>query len=121
METSNLKNMMVLKEVPSNIIEEAIIILKKNINIKEVEMQNYIESDKKQKDKKGIKQNNKKLKDYIVKEAEMIINNYITKLEDNKKKEQKDKKKELKYKKMKKYLCITTIIAIIEMVIILIK
>ena len=30
METSNLKNTVILKSVPSNIIEEAIIVLKKN-------------------------------------------------------------------------------------------
>ena len=35
METSKLKNMVVLKSVPSNIIEEAIIVLKKNIKVKE--------------------------------------------------------------------------------------
>ena len=31
METSNLKNTVILKSIPSNIIEEAIIVLKKNI------------------------------------------------------------------------------------------
>ncbi len=34
METSNLKNTVILKSVPSNIIEEAIIVLKKGIKIK---------------------------------------------------------------------------------------
>ena len=37
METSNLKNMVVLKNVPSNMIEEAMIVLKKNIKNKETE------------------------------------------------------------------------------------
>ena len=36
METSNLKNTVILKSIPSNIIEEAIIVLKKNIKIKEL-------------------------------------------------------------------------------------
>jgi len=40
METSNLKNTVILKSIPSNIIEEAIIVLKKNIKIKEFELQN---------------------------------------------------------------------------------
>ena len=40
METSNLKNTVILKSIPSNVIEEAIIVLKKNIKIKEFELQN---------------------------------------------------------------------------------
>ena len=121
METSNLKNMVVLKDVPSNMVEEAIIILKKNIKIKEAELKNYKENDRKQKDKKAISQNSKGLKDNIVKEAEMIINNYINSLESNKKNEQLNKKINRKCKKLKKYLYIATIISIIEMLIILLK
>ena len=37
METSNMKNIVLLKDLPSNIIEEAIIILKSNININNIE------------------------------------------------------------------------------------
>ena len=59
METSNLKNTVILKSVPSNIIEEAIIVLKKNIKVKEYEIKN-----KSEKSEKG---------NYIIKEAEMII------------------------------------------------
>ena len=44
METSNLKNMVVLKSLPSNIVEEAIVILKKNIKVKEFEPQNNAET-----------------------------------------------------------------------------
>ena len=37
MEQSNLKNMVILKDIPSNIIEEAIIILKENKKAKRLE------------------------------------------------------------------------------------
>ncbi len=118
METSNLKNMVILKSVPSNIIDEAIVILKKNIKIKEFEMQNStdIESGKKPNSKKETQN-----KDYIVKEAEMIINNYCTKVENSNKKEQLAKKLEGKNRKIKKWLCVSIIIAIFEFIILLIK
>ena len=37
MEKSNMKNMLVLKNLPSNIVDEAIIILKENKKIKKFE------------------------------------------------------------------------------------
>ena len=115
METSNLKNMVVLKNMPSNMIEEAIIVLKKNVNMKEIEIQNNAESinNKNLQKQKG--------KDYIVKEAEMIINHYMTKIETNKKKEILNRKINHKYEKMKRYLCITSLISIIEMLFLFIK
>ena len=115
METSNLKNMVVLKNVPSNMIEEAMIVLKKNIKIKEAEIQDYIENETSQNAKK------KKSKDYIVKEAEMIISHYMSKIENNKKKEVLNKKIDQKYQRMKKYLCVTSFMCIIEMLLIFIK
>ena len=117
METGNLKNMVVLKNVPSNMIEEAMIVLKKNIKIKETEMQNYIENET----NKNLKKENTQPKDYIIKEAEMIISHYMSKIENNKKKEILNKKINKKYNKMKKYLYITSFICIIEMILILIK
>ena len=122
METSNLKNMMVLKSVPSNIIEEAIIILKKNIKIKEFEMQNQSDIKQKKKIKKDASLNNiTDKKDYIVKEAEMILNQYITKIENNKKQEMSNKKLNKKYKTIKKWLYITSFLSLIEMIMLFIK
>ena len=121
METSNLKNMVVLKNVPSNMIEEAMIVLKKNIKIKETELQNCIENEVNQNAKKDILKGNIQSKDYIIKEAEMIINHYMNKIENNKKKEILNKKINREYKKMKKYLYITSITCIIEMIFIFIK
>lgn len=119
MESSNLKNMVVLKNVPSNMIEEAMIVLKKNIKIKETELQNCIENEINKNTKKDISK--EKSKDYIIKEAEMIIDHYMTNIENNKKKEIINKKINRKYKKMKKYLYITSILCIIEMIFIFIK
>ena len=37
METSNMKNMVILKNLPSNLVEEAIVILKSNKKVKKLE------------------------------------------------------------------------------------
>ena len=75
MEQSNFKNMVILKDIPSNIIEEAIIILKENKKAKRLEK---IET------KEGIKKK-ERTNDYILKEAEIFVNNYISKIEQKKK------------------------------------
>ena len=98
METSNLKNMVVLKNVPSNMIEEAMIVLKKNIKLKETELQNCIENEINKNTKEDISK--EKSKDYIIKEAEMIIDHYMTNIENNKKKEISAQKTEIKIVKI---------------------
>ena len=115
METSNLKNMVVLKSLPSNIVDEAIIILKRNINVKEYELQNNQDA----KNKKNIQNSENRQKDYIVKEAEMLVNGYISKMESNKKKEQLNQKINNKYKRMKKYVCSLSVITIIELILLI--
>lgn len=63
----NSKRIVVIKDIPSNIIEEAIFILKHD-----PEMQT------KEKKAGGVTTANSKLgKDYLLKEAEAVINNYI--------------------------------------------
>ena len=87
MESSKLKNMVVLKNLPSNLIDEAIIVLKSNKRVKKlqkIEQNKQIQYD----------ENTKKDKEYILKEAEMIINNYISKVE-NKDKKNMELKNEL--------------------------
>ena len=78
MSQGNLKNMVVLKNLPSNIVEEAIVILKSNKKVKQVEK---IE---KTRLKENLQEKNKE-KDYIIKEAEMLVSNYISTLEQKKK------------------------------------
>lgn len=68
---SKMKNMIVLKNLPSNIVEEAYVVLKPNKNFK-ISMQ---------------KQENTEARltsEFVVKEAEMVISNYLSKIEDKK-------------------------------------
>lgn len=113
METSNLKNMVVLKNLPSNIVDEAIIILKANKKAKKLQ--------KIEKNKNSIEnENSTKDKEYILKEAEMIVNNYISKIEKNENNSiiiNKDTKE--KYKKLKKYAIAISIICVIQTIIII--
>ena len=92
MDKQDMKNMVVLKDLPSNIVDEAIVILKPNIKIKNLDL-----IDKNS--KKPKKENSKK---YIINEAEMLISNYISNVENNKNKNIKiNKKIEKKYKRLK--------------------
>lgn len=112
METSNLKNMVVLKNLPSNIVDEAIIVLKANKKTKKLQ---------KIENKKILEnQENKKDKEYILKEAEMIVNNYISKIE-NKENDKIiiNKDTDGKYKKLKKYAIATTLLCIIQAIVII--
>ena len=117
METSNFKNMVVLKDLPSNIVEEAIVILKSNKNAKKLEKIDKVEKKnmKRQKENSNIKEGQ-----YILKEAEMLVSNYIAKIE-NKNKIVKSKETTKKYNKLKNYAFISSIIIFIETLIILVK
>jgi hypothetical protein len=75
--TNDMKNIVILKNIPSNLVEEAIVVLKDNIKVKDVE---YID-EKKDSPKRLNKQESK---NYIVKEAELIVSQYIEKVERNK-------------------------------------
>lgn len=95
MEKENMKNMVILKDLPSNIAEEAIVILKPNIKLKSLNLAETKKENKKT--KSSSKANTKK---YIVNEAEMIINNYLSSMETQKKNNLKvNKKIEVKYKR----------------------
>lgn len=107
MESSNLKNMVVLKNLPSNIVDEAIIVLKNNKKAKRLQR---VEKVKNINSKEKIT----KEKDYIIKEAELIVNNYINKLENKKEKEIFQKGIKEKYKKLKTYSLAITILSILE-------
>ena len=102
MNVSDLKNMVVLKNLPSNIIEEAIVVLKANTKVKKLEkVENYKVSNSNN-DKKNDNQ-------YVLKEAEMLVSDYISKIEDNKK-----NVKKVNVKHLKMWAYISTIVAIIE-------
>lgn len=115
MSQSNLKNMIVLKNLPSNIVEEAIVILKTNKRIKKLEKV----------DKNKIKEEistKKKENDYILKEAEMLVSNYISGLEERKNtKKIINKKINKKYKRIKNYSFMASLIILIETILLILR
>ena len=66
MNSNQMKNIIVLKNLPSNIVDEAFIILKNNKKIKSLERIEKQNTNLTEKQKTG---------EYIVKEAEMVIGN----------------------------------------------
>jgi len=91
MDISKMKNIVILKNLPSNLVDEAIVILKQNKKIKKPE---FIES-KKNKFSANKESGQGEENDFIIKEAENIISDYISKIENE------DLKIKNKYKKMK--------------------
>ena len=110
MESSDMKNMVVLKNLPSNMVEEAIIIFKENQRVKETE---FIEKGK----KINAIEIQTKSKDCILKEAEMLVADYINKIENNKRLDKDDKHIMIKYKKLKYYSITSTILFAISLII----
>ena len=97
------------------IIVGGIIVLKTNKKIKQVEK---IEKEKitENKDTKTRED------DYILKEAEMLVNTYISKLEDKKKtREITNKKEKQKYNRIKNYAYISSFVILIESIILFIR
>lgn len=118
MEIENMKNIVVLKNLPSNMVEEALVILKPNLKVKDI---NRIkENSNKETSKKGNTVNTKKTKEYVVKEAEMLVSNYITNIE----KKEKTYKKEVlekKYKRLKRLTFFLSLMCLIGFAINFIK
>ena len=116
MDISNMKNMVVLKNLPSNIVDEAIVILKSNKKIKKLE---YAES--KLNNSKNNNENKNNNNDYIVNEAEMIISNYISNLEKPKEFNSNVKDLSKKYSKLKKITLFLGIVTIFQVILMLLK
>jgi len=108
MEVSNMKNIVVLKNLPSNLVEEAIVILKTNKEAKKLE---YIE-----KNSKANIESGKKTKEYMVREAESVISSYISKNKNNKTQKIPKINIERKYKKLKIYSIIASILLLLMMI-----
>lgn len=109
MDTSKMKNMIVLRNLPSNIIDEAFVVLKSNKKVKNVEK---IEKNKKVKNQ----ENNKKDNEYVIKEAEILVSDYISKIENKTKFNCNNKKKS---KGIKIWAYISTLIAFVEWLLLL--
>lgn len=103
MENKQLKNMIVLKNLPSNMIEEAIVVLKKN---KKIEITQQVE-------KKEAVQCRMNSNEYIVKEAELVISSYISEIEKNKK-AKKVKNIEQKYKKARFFSIALLVLMVVQ-------
>ena len=115
MEENKLKNMVVLKNLPSNIVEEAFVILKANKKVKKLE-----KIEKTQNSTNNKKVGNKK--DYILQEAEMLVKNYIAKLEEKEEKQTLGKNKtNAKYRRLKNYAYLSSFIMFIEMLMLIAK
>ena len=92
---NNLKNIVILKNVPSNLIDEAIIVVKSKKTAKKLEL---AEKNSAICFKKTSNNN-----DYIIKEAENVVSNYISKIEKNKNYKKSNNNIEVKYRKIKVY------------------
>ena len=110
MQANSVKNIVVLKSLPSNIVEEAIIILKSNKYAKKFQM---IEKN----NNKELEQKECNSKDYIVKEAEALLSGYISEVEDSKCIERPNKILKEKYQKLKRYSIVITILFAISFII----
>lgn len=115
MEASKLKNMVILKNLPSNLVEEAIIILKSTAKVRDLQK---VENNKK--GKKEIIE--RKGNDYVLKEAEMIVSKYITQIEEEKNKKETNKKQgNKKYKRLKNYAYLSSFIVFLQALMLLSK
>lgn len=103
MNTGGMKNIVILKDLPSNLVEEAIVFLKENQKLKKPEL---IDVEAKSKNAKTTSKTEKNPKDYIVNEAQMLIADYISKVENSHKNEEFPYKKlKKKYRLLKKISC----------------
>lgn len=121
MNISNMKNIIVLRNLPSNLVDEAIVVLKENKKVKKYQYADDIKEDNVNKQKKKTGKTADNTKEYIIKEAELVVNNYLSNLETKSPKWKNNVKKlEKKYKqsiKLNILLGIATFISIIISVI----
>lgn len=114
MNISQMKNIVVLKEIPSNIVDEAIVILKNNTNVKKKE---YIEN----KYTNKFIENSNMNDDFVISEAENVIREYIKNLEKPKESKGSINKMLVKYRKLQVYSFLLGIIAIVGILVNIIK
>lgn len=123
MNNQDTKNVIILKSLPSNLIDEAIIVVKDKKKVKDInysdlakykEENGIVQGSMKQEDLKKIESIKKENRKYIIKEAETVVTNYIKRIEDNLSDRNIDRLKS-GYKKSKilnMLLGITTVISI---------
>ena len=112
MNYGQMKNIVVLKDFQSNIVDEAIVILKNNVDIKKKE----IADGKSEDDTKNNSQNY----NFIVQEAEKVIRDYVNNTERTRENKKSINKILIKYRKLQIYsflLGISMLITIIASII----
>ena len=110
MESSDMKNIVILKNLPSNMVDEAIIILKQKKKVKQKEL---VEKRFNNNEYKLVHQ---KSKEYILKEAEMLVNEYINKIEKKYDNKRIENNMNYKYQRLKKYSIALTIILLFSII-----
>lgn len=116
MEESKLKNMVVLKNLPSNLIEEAIIVLKSNKKVKKLE-----KIDKDGGNESNVTRKDINKKDFVVKEAELVLSSYISKIENNNTVKQKKIEQNKKVKRLKNYAYLSSLVIFLQLMLLIIK
>ena len=111
MDASRMKNIIVLKDLPSNLVDEAIVILKNGSKVKNKEV---IDN----KRRSSFEENSDGNYEIAIKEAELLVDDYIKKLEKPRESisNANVRKMRLQYKKLQicsLFLGITTAVGII--------
>jgi len=135
MKTDIMKNVIILKNLPSNLIDEAIVIVKDKKKIKDINYSEFIKDGgekfsssvnrqtsnrviqgyMKEEDLKKLEDTKKEDRKYVIKEAEIVVTNYLSKI-DNKMPEKRIKRLEKSYKRAKKMSIILGIISVISII-----
>lgn len=135
MKTDIMKNVIILKNLPSNLIDEAIVIVKDKKKIKDINYSEFIKDGgekfsssankqtsnrviqgyMKEEDLKKLEDTKKEDRKYVIKEAEIVVSNYLSKI-DNKMPEKRIKRLEKSYKRAKKMSIILGIISVISII-----
>lgn len=108
------QNTIVLRNLPSNLIEEATIVFKNKKTVREIEK---AEKERKKQESTIIPVKNKegKRQSYAIKEAEMVIIDYVSAIEEKRRNiNLRNNKVNKKYKRLKIYSIATTALFLLE-------
>ena len=108
------QNTIVLRNLPSNLIEEATIVFKNKKTVREIEK---AEKERKKQESTIIPVKNKegKRQSYAIKEAEMVIIDYVSGIEEKRKNiNLRNNRVNKKYKRLKIYSIATTALFLLE-------
>ena len=110
MNIESMQNIVVLKDIPSNMVEEAIVILKPNIKLPQ----------NKEKKKENVKVGatvGKGSKEYILREAEEVVSQYISNLEKPKQLEMTNRKLIAKYNRIRTISVLCAVVGVLGIIV----